>query len=275
MSVLELTAKQYRIELMEKLINEVKQLPSKPKIFIIKANNDESSSKYVSNKLSDAMAVGADASLQVFDKTCKTEEIIKFIKKLNNDKSVNGIIVQQPMYAHLDVEKIINSVSLQKDIDGLCVNTPYKALTPMGVIELLKYYDISLEGKDVCIIGRGKTSGEPMVKLCLEENATVTICHSKTKNLEKHLKNNEIIICCANKPEFIKPEMINEGTVLVNVGMALNGEGKLKGNYNYQEMAESGKVVAITPIFNSTGLMTRMMMVKSLINAYKIQNKIF
>ena len=116
--LLELTAKQYRIELMEKLINEVKQLPSKPKVFIIKANNDESSSKYVSNKLSDAMAVGADASLQVFDETCKTEEIIKFIKKLNNDKSVNGIIVQQPMYAHLDVEKIINSVSLQKDIDG-------------------------------------------------------------------------------------------------------------------------------------------------------------
>ena len=114
-----------------------------------------------------------------------------------------------------------------------------------------------------------------MVKLCLEENATVKICNSKTKNLEKHLKNNEIIICCANKSEFIKPEMINEGTVLVNVGMALNEEGKLKGNYNYQEMAESGKVVAITPIFNSTGLMTRMMMVKSLINAYKIQNKIF
>ena len=275
MFVLELTAKQYRIELMEKLTNEINNLPSKPKVFIIKANDDESSARYVNNKISDTMAVGAEAALQIFYENCTTEEIIKFIKKLNNDKSVNGIIVQQPMYAHLDAKKIINTVSLQKDIDGLCVNTPYKALTPMGVIELLKYYNISLEGKDVCVIGRGKTSGEPMVGLCLEENATVTICHSKTKNLEKHLKNNDIIICCANKPEFITPEMISEGTILVNVGMVLNSEGKLKGNYNYQEMIESGKVIAATPIFNSTGLMTRMMMVKSLVSAYKLQNKIF
>lgn len=248
-----------------------------PILAVITIGDDEASKVYVENKRKACEYVGI--SMMHFDYVSFVKEsvVIRKIKELNRDKTVSGIILQLPIPDGYDVMKIINTINPIKDVDGLTDISQGKLLTgengfvpctPLGVLELLDYYKINMEGKHVVIVGRSNLVGKPLMLECLKRNATVTICHSKTDDLKKYTKMADILIVCAGKKYLIDESMVKKGVVVVDVGITREGK-KIYGdvNPNVSEIASF-----MSPVPGGVGPMTCAMLMKNTLGAYKLLN---
>lgn len=255
---------------------EVLKLNSKgifPKLAVVIVGEDPASQIYVRNKKKACEATGIRSVSFELPENTTQEELLELVARLNSDDTVSGILVQLPLPGHIDADKIILSIDPQKDVD--CFH-PYNAgllsigkpsflpCTPAGVIELLKRSGISIEGKNSVVIGRSNIVGKPMGALLMAENATVTTCHSKTRDLKLVTQNAEILIAAIGRPKFITADMIGVGTVVVDVGMhRING--KVCGDVDYENVCE--KTSYITPVPGGVGPMTIAMLMQNCLKA--------
>ena len=234
---------------------------------VVLVGNNKASEIYVKNKINCCDYVGMQSRLVRLDETATQTEIIDTVDKLNKDKSVNGIIVQLPLPKGIDEDTVLNSIDFRKDVDGCHYIQKGKLFTqknqlvpctPMGVMTLLKEYKIPVDGKNVLIIGRSNLVGRPLAELMLQGNATVTIAHSHTNNLSKIVKNSDIVCVAIGKANFITADMLNENTVVIDVGINRDSLGKLCGDV---EKAAIDKVKYIT------------MLIKNTLTAYKLERE--
>ena len=202
------------------------------------------------------------------------EELLNVVKKLNEDKNVNGILVQLPLPKHIDESKVLLTIDSTKDVDGFHpVNVgkmvigedTFLPCTPAGIIEMIKRTDIDIEGKECVVIGRSNIVGKPMAMLMLKENATVTIAHSRTKDLKEVTKRADIIVAAIGKAKFVTADYVKEGAVVIDVGMDRDENGKLCGDVDFDKVAD--KVSAITPVPGGVGPMTIAMLMNNCVEA--------
>lgn len=258
-------------------VSEYKEQGTEICLAVIQVGNDPASSVYVNNKKKACEYIGIRSlSFELPEETTQ-EELITLIKKLNDDSSVNGILVQLPVPKHIDENVIISTISPKKDVDGfhtqsvgaLCIGQPgYVSCTPAGVIELLKRSEISIEGKECVVIGRSNIVGKPMSILMLRENATVTIAHSRTKDLKEICKRADILIVAIGKPEMITSEYIKEGAVVIDVGIHRKEGKKLCGDVLFDDVAPHCS--AITPVPGGVGPMTIAMLMKNCVDSVSL-----
>lgn len=259
------------------LRKEISMYVQTPILAVITIGDDEASKVYVKNKRKSCEQVGI--SFMHFDYLSEVKEsvVINKIKELNKDVSVNGIIVQLPIPDHFNVEKIINTIDVSKDVDGLTNESKIRRMnnksslipcTTKGILELLDYYKINMESKRVVVVGRSELVGTPTYQECLKRNATVTICHSKTKDLGSITKEADILIVATGHKYLIDKNMIKEGCVIIDVGISRDN-GKLYGDVNPNV---SDKCSYLTPVPGGVGPMTVVMLLKNTFIAYKSQH---
>lgn len=249
-----------------------------PILAVISVGNDSSSEIYINSKRKFCEYVGMSMIHFHYEGYVKEEKIIKKIKELNKDKTINGIIVQLPLPKGFNTNRIINSICEEKDVDGLTFISQGKrfnnedafiSCTALGVMELFNHYNINLEGKHVVIVGRSNLVAKPLMIECLKRDATVTICHSKTKDLKKYTSLADILIVCVHKKYIIDSTMIKKGVIIVDIG--INKEGnKIYGDVNPDV---SSKASYLTPVPGCVGPMTVSMLFKNTMNAYLSQHK--
>jgi methylenetetrahydrofolate dehydrogenase (NADP+)/methenyltetrahydrofolate cyclohydrolase len=263
---------------VKKAVDELKVSRVQPCLATVLVGDDPASATYVGSKQKDANEVGILTRDHRLADTFKQSKLVELVQLLNNDPAVHGILVQLPLPSHIDQIEIINVLSPLKDVDGL---TPYNAgmlqngtallkpCTPSGVIELLDYYKIDVSGMDAVIVNRSNLVGKPLAFLLLERNATVTVCHSKTKDLDKKLRNADLVVTAVgNRQRFtLTADMIKEGAVIIDVGTARVG-GKLTGDADFDSVKQ--KASWITPVPGGVGLMTRAMLLKNTVSAASI-----
>lgn len=242
-----------------------------PKLAIIKASDDKASEIYIGKKRNLCKEIGILEEEYIFDSKVKDKDVIDAIDKLNKDKSVHGILVQLPLFNHLDEKKILDMIDSNKDVDGL-TKTNFGKLavgeksiipcTPKGILTILKNIGEEIVGKNVTVVGRSILVGKPMSMLMLKEGATVTTCHSKTKNLEEHTKNADILIVATGKPGLIKKNMVKKGATVIDVGITRTEEG-IKGDVDTFEVNKVAKYV--TPVPGGVGLTTVLSLMENVI----------
>lgn len=264
-------------KMQEDLANEVTEWKNKgyriPTLVVILIGEDSASKVYVKNKEKSAQKIGFNSIVRRLDDSIKEEELLLIIESYNQDDSVDGILVQLPLPKHIDEEKVLLAIDPRKDVDGfhplnvgkLFVGDPdMHPCTPYGIITLLKEHQIDLVGKKVVIIGRSNIVGKPLMHMMLNEDATVTIAHSKTKNLKDETLTADVLVAAIGQAEFITSDYVKEGAVVVDVGMNRNSEGKLVGDVDYQDVLP--KVSAITPVPGGVGPMTITMLMEQTMN---------
>lgn len=273
-------AKKIRMELKEKceeLINKHIQ----PKLAVIMVGDNPASKVYVKNKSKACNEVGILYEEYLLEEDTTQEELIKLIKKLNEDKSINGILLQSPIPQHLDINEAFKAITYAKDVDGftpssvgkLCIGEDtFISCTPYGVMKMFEEYNIDLTGKNVVILGRSNIVGKPLIQCCLQKHATVTVCHSKTKNLDKHTKQADIIISAIGKPKFVTSDMVKDGVIVIDVGINRDENGKLVGDVDFENVKERASY--ITPVPGGVGPMTIAMLMNNVIKATIQQNNI-
>ncbi len=241
---------------------------------VIQVGNDPASSIYVGNKKKACEYIGINSLSYELPETTTQEELVALVKQLNENDEVNGILVQLPLPKHMNEELIIRTISPRKDVDGfhpqnvgaLSIGQKgFVSCTPAGIIELLKRSGITIEGKECVIIGRSNIVGKPMSMLMLRENATVTICHSKTKNLKEVAKRADILIVAIGKPRFVTADYVKEGAVVIDVGIHRDENNKSFGDVDYADVYDH--VSAITPVPGGVGPMTIAMLMKNCVDA--------
>ena len=264
-------------ELKEKVAG-LKEQGKEVSLAVIQVGNDLASSVYVGNKKKACEYVGIRSLAYELPEETSEEELLALINKLNEDETVNGILVQLPVPEHIDADKIIRTISPKKDVDGFHPQNVGKLVigedgfvscTPAGIIELLKRSGISMEGKNCVVIGRSNIVGKPMALLMLRENATVTIAHSKTKNLKEICKTADILIVAIGKPQFVTADYVKEGAVVIDVGIHRGENKKLCGDVKYDEVAPIAS--AITPVPGGVGPMTIAMLMNNCVESLKLQ----
>lgn len=264
----------------DEIKKDIEKLQSKkPCLAVIIVGDDEASHIYVKNKNKACDYVGIKTDTYFLKDNISENEILDLIEKLNNDINVNGILVQLPLPKHINEKNVLLKISPLKDVDGFhpynigmlsTNNAILKSCTPSGCIELLKRYNVEIKGKNALVIGRSNIVGKPISMMLLNEDATVTVAHTKTKNLEYLTKQADIIIVAIGVANFLKPNMIKDGVVLIDVGMN-RFEDKLCGDIDFSCM---DKASLITPVPGGVGPMTITMLMKNCLIAYKIQNNI-
>lgn len=240
-----------------------------PKIVSILVGNDGGSIFYINNQEKVATSLGITFEKKLLEETITEEKLINIIEELNNDKEVNGIILQLPLPKNLNKDKIINKILPSKDIDCLtfinqgklyCGEKTFLPCTPNSVLTLLERYNIELEGKNVVVIGRSNIVGKPTAQLLLNKNATVTICHSKTKNLKEICKKADIIIVAIGKAKFLTEEYVNENSIVIDVGTS-SVDGKIVGDVDFDNV--ENKVAMITKVPGGVGALTTTLLIKN------------
>ena len=274
-----LDGKKIKMEILDKLKDEVSKLAEKPKMVVIQVGDDEASSVYIKQKAKMAEYVGYDFNHLKFASDITEDGLLQEIIKLNNDERVHGILVQMPLPSHINTNRIQNAVLPEKDIDGLCDENAGRLFhakdglypcTPLGIMELLKAYNILTEGRHAVVVGRSNLVGKPMSIMLTNAGATVTLCHSKTNDLAKYTKLADILIVCVGKSKLITAEMVNNGAVVIDVGIN-RLKDKLVGDVDYDNVCE--KCAYITPVPGGVGPMTVAMLGENLLKAYKIQKE--
>ena len=230
---------------------------------------------YVRNKEKNSKEVGMNSNIIKYSKDVTEEEVLKKIKELNNDKNVSGILVQLPLPDQIGKEKIINSIDPSKDVDGFHpinvgnLASGYKAIvpcTPLGCLILIKKVEKNLSGKHAVIIGRSNLNGKPMAQLLLKENCTVTIVHSKTKNLKEECSKADILIAAAGRAKLVKKDWVKNGSIIIDVGINQEGD-KIVGDVSFEEVKDKAK--AITPVPGGVGPMTIACLLKNTLECFK------
>lgn len=257
-------------DLKEKIGN-LKQGGVIPKLVVIHANQDEASNIYISKKRKMCEELGILEEEYDFDENVKQEEILELLDKLNKDESVHGILVQLPIYNHLDSKEILETISPKKDVDGFHPINIGKLMqgvggvvpcTPKGVMTILDELNIDIEGKNATVIGRSIIVGRPMASLLLNKGATVTTCHSKTTDLKEHTKNADILVVAVGVPHLVTEDMVKENAIVIDVGIN-RIDGKLIGDVDTENVAK--KVKYITPVPGGVGLTTVYTLMENLI----------
>ena len=250
------------------------------KLAVIMVGDDKASQIYVKNKSKACQEIGIKFEEYFLGNDIKQEELIELIQKLNLDKSINGILLQSPIPKSLDINEAFRTILPEKDVDGfnpinvgkLCLNQEtFVSCTPYGIMKMFEEYDIDLTGKNVTILGRSNIVGKPLIQCCLNKNATVTICHSKTKDLKEHTKNADIVISAIGKAKFVTADMIKDGAVVIDVGINRDESGKIVGDVDFEKV--SSKASYITPVPGGVGPMTIAMLMNNVIKATKLQNR--
>lgn len=268
----------------DKIKVEVKELNEKGievGLAVILVGDNPASKVYVANKKKACEDLGIVSYEYLLPEDTTSEELLALVNKLNNDKKVNGILCQLPLPKHLDEKEIINAIAYEKDVDAfhpvnvgkiMIGDFDFLPCTPAGVMEMLKYCDIDVCGKECVVIGRSNIVGKPMSMLLLHKNATVTVCHSRTKDLPEVTRRADILVSAVGKANFVTADMVKEGAVVIDVGMNRNSEGKLCGDVDYVNVAPHCS--AITPVPGGVGPMTIAMLMQNTLTAAKKQNNI-
>ena len=264
----------------ESLKEEVKELKSAdiyPKLAVIMVGDDKASKVYVKNKSKACEDVGIEYEEHLLPAKIKMKELLELIEKLNNDETIHGILVQSPLPEGLDANEAVKTISPKKDVDGfnpinvgkLSLNQDcFVSCTPYGIVKMLESYNIPIEGSHAVIIGRSNIVGKPLAKCLLNKNATVTVCHSKTKNLKEITKQADILIAAIGKAKFITADMVKEGATVIDVGINRTENG-LVGDTDFEAIKE--KASYITPVPGGVGPMTIAMLMNNVIKAAKQQ----
>ncbi len=271
--------KKISADIKEELKEEVAALKAAGKsccLAVIQVGNDPASSVYVNNKKKACAYIGIESQAYELAEQTTEEELLALIDRLNQDGGVHGILCQLPLPAHIDENKIIQAISPKKDVDGfhpqsvgaLTIGQPgFVSCTPAGIIQLLHRSGIALEGKHCVVIGRSNIVGKPMALLMLRENCTVTICHSRTKNLAEVCRSADILIVAIGKPRYIGADYVKEGAVVIDVGIHRDEENKLCGDVKYEEVEPVASW--ITPVPGGVGPMTIAMLMHNCVEAMK------
>lgn len=251
-----------------------------PKLAVIMVGDNPASKVYVRNKSRACNEVGIEYQEYLLGEDSTQEELLELIRKLNKDEQVNGILLQSPLPAHLDINEAFKTITYSKDVDGftpssvgkLCIGEDtFISCTPYGVIKMFEEYNIDLNGKDVVILGRSNIVGKPLIQCCLQKNATVTVCHSKTKNLKEHTKRADVIIAAIGQAKFVTADMVKDGAVIIDVGINRGENGKLTGDVDFENVEK--KASYITPVPGGVGPMTIAMLMNNVIKATEEQIK--
>lgn len=252
-----------------------------PGLAVVIVGDDSASRVYVNNKKKACELVGFRSEEYALPEKTTQEELLDLVNELNEKKDINGILVQLPLPKHLDDKAVIEAINPIKDVDAFhAVNVgkimlgeyDFLPCTPAGVMEMLHSYDISVSGKNCVVIGRSNIVGKPMAMLLLHENATVTICHSKTVNLSEVCSQADILVAAVGRPKFVTADMVKEGAVVIDVGMDRDENGKLCGDVDFENVKD--KCSYITPVPGGVGPMTIATLMKNTIKACKLQNNI-
>ena len=259
---------------------ELKNKQINPKLAVIMVGDDLASKVYVRNKSKACEDVGIKYKEYLLSSNTKQKELIELIEKLNQDKTINGILLQSPIPANLDINEAFRTISPQKDVDGfnpvnvgkLVLNQDtFVSCTPYGIMKMFEKYNIDLTGKNVVILGRSNIVGKPLMHCCLNKNATVTVCHSKTQNLAQKAKEADILISAIGKAQFVTADMVKENAVVIDVGINRLENGKITGDVDFENVKE--KASYITPVPGGVGPMTIAMLMNNVIKATKRQNR--
>lgn len=247
---------------------------------VVKVGNDPASAVYVRNKEKACEYVGINSRTLALPEEITQEELLNIVRELNEDDTVNGILVQLPLPKHIDESEVLLAINSTKDVDGFHpVNVgkmvigedTFLPCTPAGIIEMLKRSDIDIEGKECVVIGRSNIVGKPMSLLMLKENATVTIAHSRTKDLKEVTKRADILVAAIGKPKFVTADYVKEGAVVIDVGMDRDENGKLCGDVDFESVEP--KVSAITPVPGGVGPMTVTMLLVNCLRSVELNKK--
>lgn len=264
-------------EIKEELKEKVAKFKVKPTLVVISVGDNPASKVYVGQKEKCANYIGLNYKHMHYD-SISDDELVKTIEKLNKDKSINGVIVQLPLPDGMDETRIVNTIVPEKDVDGLTYlnaglllnnETSLVSCTPKGIMELLKRENVNLVGANAVVIGRSILVGKPMMNLLINANATVTMCHSKTKDLAKITKKADVLVVAIGKKHFVTRDMVKKGAVVIDVGIN-RVDGKLYGDVDYDDVYS--KVKKITPVPGGVGPMTVVMLMKNVIESYEKQN---
>lgn len=271
-------AKEIRTNLKER-VDELKKENIFPKLAVIMVGDDKASSVYVRNKSRACNEIGIEFEEYLKDANTTQKELIDLIKELNNRKDINGILLQSPIPKGLDIREAFNTIDYKKDVDGFNpINVGKLAIgedsfvscTPYGVIKMLEKYNIPVEGKRAVIIGRSNIVGKPLIQCLLRKNATVTVCHSRTKNIKEITREADIIVAALGKAKFVTEDMVKDGAVIIDVGINRNEEGKLVGDVDFENVSK--KASYITPVPGGVGPMTIAMLMNNVVKAAELQN---
>lgn len=274
-----LDGKELAKKVKEDLKLEVDKLREKgviPKLAVIMVGDNSASAVYVKNKSNACKKVGIEFEEFLLPTETTEDELVKLIERLNVDKDVDGILLQSPVPHHININRAFETILPSKDVDGFnAVNVGnltigrdcFVSCTPYGVMRMLEEYNIDVAGKTAVVIGRSNIVGKPMLQCLLSKDATVTVCHSKTKDLEAVVSKADIVIAAIGKPNFVTGNMIKEGAVVIDVGINRLENGKLCGDVNYEEASQ--KASYITPVPGGVGPMTVAMLVENVVKAAK------
>ena len=265
-------SKEIKDELREKMA-ELNAQGVERCLAVIQVGNDPASSVYVRNKKKACEYVGVKSLSYEMPEETAEEELLGLIGELNSRADVNGILVQLPLPKHINEDRILLAIAPEKDVDGfhpvsvgnMSIGRPgYVSCTPAGIIQLLKRSGIEIEGKECVVLGRSNIVGKPMAMLLLRENGTVTVCHSRTKNLKEITRRADILVAAVGKPKFVEADFVQEGAVVIDVGIHRNAEGKLCGDVDFDSVAP--KAYAVTPVPGGVGPMTIAMLMANCVN---------
>ena len=249
-----------------------------PKLAVIMVGEDPSSKIYVRNKSIACNEVGIEYEEFLLSETTTMEELLDLIDKLNKDETIHGILLQSPIPKGLDINEAFRAIDPKKDVDGfnpfnvgkLCLGQDtFVSCTPFGIIKLLGEYNIEIEGKNAVVVGRSNIVGKPMMQCLLNKNATVTVCHSKTKDLKKVTKKADILVVAIGRANLITKDMVKEGAVVVDVGINRTDNGKLCGDVEFEEVSKVASY--ITPVPGGVGPMTIAMLMNNIVKAARLQ----
>lgn len=270
-------------KISEILINDVKNLKIKgiyPKLTIVRVGSRGDDLAYERGALKRCQTIDIETEVLELDENITQEDYINEIKRLNNDESVHGILCFRPLPKHLNEDEIKYVISPEKDVDSFSpINTAkvmegdatgFTPCTPTAVLEILKHYDVSLSGAKVAVLGRSMVVGKPAAMLLLNENATVTVCHSRTKDLQSITSDADILVAAVGRAKMVKSEFVKEGAVVVDVGINVDESGKLCGDVDTDDVLD--KVSMITPVPAGVGSVTISILAKHVVKACKLQN---
>ncbi len=273
-------AKKIRMELKIE-VDELRTKNIVPKLAVIMVGEDKASKVYVRNKSKACEEIGVEFEEFLLEESTTMEKLLNLIDELNNRADIHGILLQSPIPKHLDISKAFNRIDYRKDVDGfnpinvgklVIGQDSFISCTPFGVIKMLEEYGIDIEGKRAVVIGRSNIVGKPLSQCLLAKNATVTVCHSRTKNIQEETSRADILIAALGKPKFVTADMVKDGAVVIDVGINRNDEGKLVGDVDFENVEP--KASYITPVPGGVGPMTIAMLMHNVVKAAKLQNNI-
>jgi methylenetetrahydrofolate dehydrogenase (NADP+)/methenyltetrahydrofolate cyclohydrolase len=259
--------------ILENAKSIVKTMKRAPHLAIVLAGSDPASQLYVRKKMEKAESVGVMTSLKSMDESTSEDRLLELVRSLNKDEAIDGFIVQSPLPKHINYPKVVEAIDPRKDVDGwtstnmgrmfLGISETFMPATPMGIVKMLDFYGVKIGGANATVIGRGNVVGKPLAFMLLERDATVTICHSRTRNLAEHTRNADILIAAAGRPGLVKADMVKEGAYVIDVGTSRVGDQTV-GDVDFQDVIKKANC---SPVPGGVGPMTVAMLISNVIEA--------